>query len=184
MIIQKAKGKYCVARVKLDGNSIQKLSSLPGFKKWVGRDLLFAPTGANIAHISKFWPEAHWSADAAPILEEYIETLREAEVNREEKGKPVEDLGDFIFKTRPFDHQRKAFYLSRDKESFALLMEQGTGKTKVVIDNAAYLYGQGKITALVVIAPNGVHRNWLSKEIPDHMPEWCPSRTVYYHSGI
>ena len=184
MIIQKAKGKYCVARVKLDGNSIQKLSSLPGFKKWVGRDLLFAPTGANIAHINKFWPEAHWSADAAPILEEYIETLREAEVNREEKGKPVEDLGDFIFKTRPFDHQRKAFYLSRDKESFALLMEQGTGKTKVVIDNAAYLYGQGKITALVVIAPNGVHRNWLSKEIPDHMPEWCPSRTVYYHSGM
>lgn len=184
MIIQKAQGKYCLARVKLDGNSIQKLSSLPGFKKWVGRDLLFAPTGANISHIHKFWPEAHWSADAAPILEEYIETLREAEVNREEKEKPVEDLGDFMFKTRPFDHQRKAFYLSRDKESFALLMEQGTGKTKVIIDNAAYLYGKGEITALVVIAPNGVHRNWLSKEIPDHMPEWCPTNSVYYHASM
>lgn len=184
MIIQKAKGKHLIARVALDGNSIQKLSSLPGFKKWVGRDLLFAPTGANIEHIHKFWPEAHWSADATPVLEEYIETLREAEQNREDKDKPVEDLGDFMFKTRPFDHQRKAFYLSRDKESFALLMEQGTGKTKVVLDNAAYLYGKGKITALVVIAPNGVHRNWLSKEIPDHMPEWCPTKSVYYHSGM
>ena len=184
MIIQKAKGKHLIARVALDGNSIQKLSSLPGFKKWVGRDLLFAPTGANIEHIHKFWPEAHWSADAMPVLEEYIETLREAEQNREDKDKPVEDLGDFMFKTRPFDHQRKAFYLSRDKESFALLMEQGTGKTKVVLDNAAYLYGKGKITALVVIAPNGVHRNWLSKEIPDHMPEWCPTKSVYYHSGM
>jgi SNF2 family DNA or RNA helicase len=184
MIIQKAKGKHLIARVALDGNSIQKLSSLPGFKKWVGRDLLFAPTGANIEHIHKFWPEAHWSADATPVLEEYIETLREAEQNREDKDKPVEDLGDFMFKTRPFDHQRKAFYLSRDKESFALLMEQGTGKTKVILDNAAYLYGKGNITALVVIAPNGVHRNWLSKEIPDHMPDWCPTRTVYYHSGM
>lgn len=184
MIIQKAKGKHLIARVALDGNSIQKLSSLPGFKKWVGRDLLFAPTGANIEHIHKFWPEAHWSADATPVLEEYIETLREAEQNREDKEKPVEDLGDFMFKTRPFDHQRKAFYLSRDKESFALLMEQGTGKTKVVLDNAAYLYGKGKITALVVIAPNGVHRNWLSKEMPDHMPEWCPTKSVYYHSGM
>ena len=27
--------------------------------------------------------------------------------------------------------------------------------TKVIIDNAAYLYGKGEITALVVIAPNG-----------------------------
>lgn len=184
MIIQKAKGKHLIARVALDGNSIQKLSSLPGFKKWVGRDLLFAPTGANIEHIHKFWPDAHWSVDAMPVLEEYIETLREAEQNREDKSKPVEDLGDFMFKTRPFDHQRKAFYLSRDKESFALLMEQGTGKTKVVLDNAAYLYGKGKITALVVIAPNGVHRNWLSKEIPDHMPDWCPTKPVYYHSGM
>ncbi len=184
MIIQKAKGKHLIARVALDGNSIQKLSSLPGFKKWVGRDLLFAPTGANIEHIHKFWPDAHWSVDAMPVLEEYIETLREAEQNREDKSKPVEDLGDFMFKTRPFDHQRKAFYLSRDKESFALLMEQGTGKTKVVLDNAAYLYGKGKITALVVIAPNGVHRNWLSKEIPDHMPDWCPTKPVYYYSGM
>jgi len=184
MIIEKAHGKYCLAKTKLDGNSIQKLSSLPGFKKWVGRDLLFAPTGANLEHIHKFWPEAEWTEEASPILDNYIQTLREAEKNREEKDKPAEDLGDFMFKTRPFDHQRKAFYLSRDKDSFALLMEQGTGKTKVVIDNAAYLYGKGKITALVVIAPNGVHRNWLSKEIPDHMPEWCPTRAVYYHASM
>jgi SNF2 family DNA or RNA helicase len=74
--------------------------------------------------------------------------------------------------------------MSRDKEAFALLMEQGTGKTKVIIDNAAYLYGQGKISALVVIAPNGVHRNWLNKEIPQHMPEWCQYKSVHYYAGM
>ena len=63
-------------------------------------------------------------------------------------------------------------------------MEQGTGKTKVIIDNAAYLYGRDEISALIVIAPNGVHRNWLSKEIPAHMPDWCDYKSVYYYSGI
>jgi len=184
MRITKAHGQYCLATVKLDGNSIQSLSSMPGFKRWVGRDLLFAPTGANIHHLSKFWPDAEWDKDAVPILDKYLETLTEAANTKEDKDKDFVDQGDFLFKTKPYDHQRKAFYLSRDKESFALLMEQGTGKTKVIIDNAAYLYAQGKITALVVVAPNGVHRNWLRKEIPAHMPDWCITQSAYYAAGM
>lgn len=78
---------------------------------------------------------------------------------------------DYRFKTQPFDHQMEAFMLSRDEEYFALLMEQGTGKTKIIIDNAAWLYGQGHIDTLLVFAPNGVHRNWVTDEIPMHMPD-------------
>lgn len=184
MIIKKAHGKYCIASVKLDAGNIQKLGSLPGFKKWIGRDLLFDPTGANIDRIQKFWPDAVWEEDALPILDKYIESLKEAEETRQMKKYNLPDDDDFKFKTRPFDHQRKAFYMSRDKEAFGLLMEQGTGKTKVIIDNAAYLYSKSQITALVIIAPNGVHRNWLEKEIPEHMPEWCPVESVYYYSGM
>jgi|TARA_R110000787_G_scaffold83999_1_gene180305 hypothetical protein len=184
--ITKAHRGYCLARVKLDGNSIQALAGMPGFKRWVNRDLLFDPTGANIAHLNKHWPGAEWDERSRPILDKYIETLKEAERTRGEKESPFDPAlyDDFLFKTKPYGHQREAFYLSRDKEAFALLMEQGTGKTKVGIDNAAYLYGNGKITALVIIAPNGVHRNWLSKEIPAHMPDWCPYKATYYYSGI
>jgi len=185
MIITKAHGKLCLARVKLDTSSINVLSSLPGFKKWVGRDLLFAPTGANLNILCKHWPDAEWDEESKRILDDYITSLKEAEKtrkDREEFEPPNED--DFKFKTRPFDHQRKAFYMSRDKKNFALLMEQGTGKTKVIIDTAAYLYANNKITALVVIAPNGVHRNWLNKEIPEHLPEWCPHESIYYYSGM
>jgi SNF2 family DNA or RNA helicase len=35
----------------------------------------------------------------------------------------------------------------------------------------------------VVIAPNGVHRNWL-KEIDIHLPDWCPRETVFYRAGM
>ena len=78
---------------------------------------------------------------------------------------------DFKFKTEPFEHQLKAFNISRDKEYYALFMEQGTGKSKVIVDNIAYLYRKGKIDSAIIIAPKGVYRNWEKSEIPTHMPE-------------
>ena len=61
-------------------------------------------------------------------------------------------------------------------------MEQGTGKTKVALDTAAYLYLNGKIDTLVVIAPNGVHRNWVNKEVPIHMA--CEHKAVFYSAQM
>ena len=184
MIITKADyGKYLVIKSKLVGDTFEKLSTLPGFKKWVGRDLLFDPTGANIDRIHKYFPEAEWDESASPALDQYISNLKEMEANIQMKKTELPSNDDYDFKTKPFDHQRKAFYMSRDKKAFALLMEQGTGKTKVIIDNAAYLYAKGEITSIVVIAPNGVHRNWL-KEIDIHMPDWCIRNSFYYSSGM
>lgn len=91
---------------------------------------------------------------------------------------------DYVFKTEPFKHQLHAFLRSRDELDFALLMEMGTGKTKVAIDTAAWLYLRGKIRLLVVIAPNGVHRNWVDREIPAHMPEWCNPLTLAWSSSL
>ena len=176
-------GKYCMITCKLEGDTFEKLSTLPGFKRWIGRDLLFDPTGANIDRLNKFFPNAEWDESASPALDAYIKNLKEAEETRKMKEDDLPENDDFKFKTKPFEHQRRAFYMSRDKKNFALLMEQGTGKTKVIIDNAAYLYGRDEITAVVVIAPNGVHRNWL-KEIDIHMPDWCPNKSFYYHSGM
>jgi len=87
---------------------------------------------------------------------------------------------DFLFKTEPFAHQREVFEASRDRENFALLMEMGTGKTKVVIDNAAWLYSKGKINFLLVAAPNEVQRNWIEREIPAHLPDWIERRTCVW----
>lgn len=87
------------------------------------------------------------------------------------------------FKTTPMAHQLRGFDLLKGKEAFALLMEQGTGKTKVIIDDAARCWGDGTIDAVLVIAPNGVHTKWVTIEIPKHMPEWCPYVAAYYSSG-
>ncbi len=75
----------------------------------------------------------------------------------------------YQYKTPPFDHQRVALNKGALLTNFAYFMEMGTGKTKVVIDNAAYLYQQNEIKEVIVIAPNSVYRNWLA-EISTHSP--------------
>jgi SNF2 family DNA or RNA helicase len=70
--------------------------------------------------------------------------------------------------------------LSRHKRVFALLMEMGTGKSKIIVDTAAYQYNRGGINALVVVAPNGVHRNWIDIEVPVHLPDYIERTTGYW----
>ena len=44
---------------------------------------------------------------------------------------------DYEYETQPYDHQRTAFEESWAAEYYALLMEMGTGKSKVAIDTMA-----------------------------------------------
>lgn len=72
------------------------------------------------------------------------------------------------FKTKPFAHQLDSFNLAKDKEYWGHFHEMGAGKTKIAIDTANYLYENNKITAVLVVAPNGIHTNWANKEVPAH----------------
>ena len=76
----------------------------------------------------------------------------------------------YLYKTKPFDHQHEEFTKYGLKQVRGIFWEQGVGKSKPVIDTAAALYERKIIDAFVVVAPNGVHQNWLSDEIPQHMP--------------
>lgn len=89
----------------------------------------------------------------------------------------------FRFKTTPYAHQLKALEHGADKTAFAYLMDMGTGKTKVFLDNGAYLQDKKQIDAMVIVAPKGVYLNWSTKEIPRHFAgeyrlyTWTPETT-------
>jgi len=85
---------------------------------------------------------------------------------------------NYKFKCKPFDHQLSALDTGWDRPEFGLFMEMGTGKSKVLIDNMGLLYQAGRINFALVIAPKGVYRNWVSKEIPEHMSEDIPHRVI------
>jgi SNF2 family DNA or RNA helicase len=62
-------------------------------------------------------------------------------------------------------------------------MDPGTGKSKLIIDTAAYLYEHDKINALLIAAPNSVDEQWCDQEIPRHLPPRIARRVVCWDSG-
>lgn len=78
---------------------------------------------------------------------------------------------DYQYKTEPREHQREFLERTADLKYHAAFWEMGCGKSKIMIDNIAYLYLKGNINGALIIAPNGVDLNWLIDEIPAHLPE-------------
>jgi SNF2 family DNA or RNA helicase len=90
----------------------------------------------------------------------------------------------YKFKTKPYAHQLKALELSWEKSYFAYFMEMGTGKSKVLIDNIAMLYDQGKINGVLIVAPKGVVKTWYEQELPAHMPDHVEHTDILWQSLI
>jgi SNF2 family DNA or RNA helicase len=91
---------------------------------------------------------------------------------------------NYKFKTKPYAHQLTALEKSWNKETYAYFMEMGTGKTKVLIDNASMLYDKGKINGLLIIAPKGVVKTWHEQELPTHLPNHIENVTVLWQANI
>ena len=91
----------------------------------------------------------------------------------------------YKFKHEPYAHQLEALEESWNKDYFAFFMDMGTGKSKVLIDNVAILYDQGKVDSALIVAPKSVYKNWELKELPAHLPDhitadivaWSPHKT-------
>jgi superfamily II DNA or RNA helicase len=73
-----------------------------------------------------------------------------------------------LTKTTSFKHQAEIIERSKDARYFGLFMEQGTGKSHVIIATFTHLFRTGKINGVLILAPNGVHDNWVRNEIPTH----------------
>lgn len=88
------------------------------------------------------------------------------------------------FKLQPLKHQLECLLKHGRSAYFALLSEQGTGKTKIIIDNVADLWSSEDCDGMLVIAPNGVHYNWTIIELPKHMPDWVRWRSAAWGASM
>lgn len=80
----------------------------------------------------------------------------------------------FRQKLAPYAHQAAEFEAYRGAALRGLFWEMGCGKTKAVLDSAAHLWLAREIDALLVLAPNGVHQNWILDEVPAHLSDDVP----------
>lgn len=62
-----------------------------------------------------------------------------------------------------FKHQKNAFDFIQYLNAFALLMDQGVGKTRIIIDKANFLYKTEKIDTVIVICLNFLKDQWLEE---------------------
>ena len=98
----------------------------------------------------------------------------------------------YIFKTKPFKHQQDIFDGSWDRIYYALFMEMGLGKSKVIIDTIGKLKLEGKIDSALIVAPKGVYDNWAKQEIPNHLPDeyeryivsWKPTKAKAFQDSM
>lgn len=93
-------------------------------------------------------------------------------------------MSKYQFATKPYAHQVDAL-AHRDawrREFFAWLMDMGTGKSKVLLDNAGILHELGRIDGLLIVAPKTVCANWVDREIPAHLPRRLRPRVLAWRS--
>lgn len=161
---------------ELQGFSLhEKVREMPGKKRWAGTVLQFQLSEDNIEYLRRAFPEAQWD-DKLNILGEISELQR--------KKRPAARTNiAYQFKTRPYADQLTAFERSRDETAYAYFMEMGTGKTKVTLDNAAWLYQCGLIDTVLIIAPNNVHRQWIEEQLPLHLPDHIETLTHIWKVG-
>ena len=163
-------GRKPAVRAPLGGSTLPLLRCIPGTTKWVGGLLTFEPTLQALQYVRSTFPAAKWTDDALAIEN----VMKRVQENAAQAPANPNVRDGYVFRTKPYEHQRIILQETRDRSTFALFMEQGTGKTKVILDNAAYLWAQGKIQGLLVLAyPNGAHVNWVANECPVHIPLWC-----------
>ena len=92
-------------------------------------------------------------------------------------------MPDFIFQTQPYEHQKESFDASADVKNFALLMDMGTGKTKVCLDTIGYSFEEKRINFAIIVAPKGVIANWVG-EIQTHLPERIEREVVLWKPNL
>lgn len=85
---------------------------------------------------------------------------------------------NYPFKTEPFEHQRATLDYQWSLQHGALLMEMGTGKTKISIDLCSARQMAGQINGLVVCCPSAIRENWLD-ELAIHCPVEHKAMVLY-----
>jgi hypothetical protein len=94
-------------------------------------------------------------------------------------------------KLPPFKHQREDVATMIDRQWFFIASEMRTGKTKIAIDAAQFLFHAGLLDRMIVISPEPVRGVWvgatadaLGGELHEHLWDNTPFMVTEFHSRI
>jgi SNF2 family DNA or RNA helicase len=173
------------------GKSINVTGSMSGLRDleettttyatWKERILRLPASRLAYDGLIETW-QLHWKNEyevvVSPSAKELFAKLKKKSAEAKEilklKAQNAVTVDDYEFggEFPPWDHQIKCFGLAKGRPAFGFFMEMGTGKSRVIIDEAAYLYENDLIDLCLVIAyPSGVPAQWIEEAVPTHIPE-------------
>lgn len=153
----------------------QALAAMPDTNWQYDDTPRFRASAANITYLRTSLPGAQWTGDTSEV--DLLQTLAAAGHRQ-----PDDTDRSYEFRSVPTPGQMSAFAFARSLKYFALLCDPGTGKTKMALDIAAAKFEADEIDCVLVIAPNGVHRQWVDEQMPRHMPDVAHVAAVYGRS--
>lgn len=89
----------------------------------------------------------------------------------------------------PYRHQEIALQRYAKASAIPLFFDPGTGKTRTSLLIAEAKFRNGEVDAVLVIAPNGVHKQWATEEIPKWMADvdttvqWRKNKKLFFVEG-
>lgn len=138
-----------------------------GGSRWIAGKLRLDNIPENILLLER--ERNAYGLSLCPRLLAQAETLRRENEARERSAEDISAAKSFPFKTVPFDYQLQGWTLTKDLEACAYFLKPGQGKSKLTLDVAHWAFEQGRIDILFVIAPNGVHSEWINEQAPKHL---------------
>jgi SNF2 family DNA or RNA helicase len=158
---------------------VAKAQTIPGRRYHKKSKAWTAPiANGTFKYLKAVWGEDQvWSPE---VVEKYMQAQagvreREETLERKEKGALLDTsfLDGIPFKTVPMQHQKIALSLGVSRLAFAYLMDMGTGKTWVTINDMAIQWRDNKVDICIVLAPNSVCDQWV-EQIEQHCPSDVP----------
>ncbi len=87
----------------------------------------------------------------------------------------------------PFQHQREDVAWLLEQPYALIASEMRTGKSKIVVDAAQFLFERGEIDRVIIVAPAPVRNVWYDPdlgEIAKHSWQQIPTKVTEFHSRI
>lgn len=144
---------------------LKLLSRLSGKKVWYGTKRVDAQTsGSNLLIVKESGFEIDWK-DLTGVLRQMteLEMMKTQHSSAPQIDVPYNPRVPFL------KHMDHCIRLSWDRKAYAYFLEMGLCKTSITVHNFGILFKKGEITGVLILAPLGVHAQWILEQIPEHL---------------
>jgi hypothetical protein len=177
--------KTSVATGELTSGALRLATEIEGRKEWLkGKSSFrFTTTEHNLRLMQEIFPDIAlvdkrgggdvWDFGQGSAQDPHAFLLGE--------GKPKSYravTSAFPFVHKPFTFQGDCFERFKDESLMALFAEQGTGKTKMMIDIIGWKSASIGLKAVLIVTKRGVHHQWIEEQLPEHMPPSIPWKGI------